>query len=202
MVEEIKPNETLVKYFQDSKSLWTDFDSSKQEFIDNQEWHYVLSNIESNIFLLQRLNERNLLRDENHICDCGIGLGVALFDMYQQSKLFTDGKKFDFYGIEKQKNYVQFLNDNLINYWENNLTLIEDDIMNQNYSKYNIVYTYTPFKTIEKLSTLYNKIISEMSVGSLLIENKNAGLGLHGVLTELSGIRKIEIDDIVVFQKI
>jgi len=202
MVEEVEPNQVLVKYYQDSKSLFTDFDSSKKEFTENEEWHYVLSNIEYNIFLLQRLDERGLLRQENHICDCGIGLGTALFDMYQQSKLFKDGKTFNFYGIEKQKNYIEFLNTKLLHYWEGNLTVIEDDIMNQDYSKYNIVYTYTPFKTAEKLTKLYNKIISEMSVGSILIEHKNAGLGLHGLLTELPGIKKVMIDDIVVFQKI
>lgn len=202
MVEEVTPNENLVKYFQDSKTLWTDFDSSKKEFIQNEEWHYVLSNIELNIFLLQRLEERGLLLQENHICDCGIGLGTALFDMFQQSKLFEDRKHFNFYGIEKQKIYVDFLKEKLLHYWQDSLTLIEDDIMNQNYSKYNIVYTYTPFKTTEKLTLLYNKIISEISSGSLLIENKNSGLGLHGILTELQGIKKIQIDDIVVFQKI
>lgn len=202
MVEEVNPNELLVEYFRMSKTLWTEFDSSRPDFIENEEWHYVLSNIEQNIFLLQRLQERFLLREENHICDCGIGLGVALFDIYQQSKLFTDGKTFNFYGIEKQKNYIDFLNEKLISYWEGNLNLIEDDIMNQDYSKYNIVYTYTPFKTTEKLTKFYNKIISEVKSGSLLIENKNAGLGLHGILTELDGIKKIQIDDIVVFQKI
>lgn len=202
MVEEVNPNELLVEYYRMSKTLWTEFDSSRPEFIENEEWHYVISNIEQNIFLLQRLQERSLLREINNICDCGIGLGVALFDIYQQSKLFTDGKTFNFYGIEKQKNYLDFLNEKLFSYWEGNLNLIEDDIMNQNYSKYNIVYTYTPFKTTEKLSKFYNKIISEVESGSLLIENKNAGLGLHGILTELDGIKKIQIDDIVVFQKI
>lgn len=122
--------------------------------------------------------------------------------IYQQSKLFNDGKIFKFYGIEKQQVYLDFLREKLLHYWENNLTIIEDDIMNQNYSKYNIVYTYTPFKTTEKLTLLYNKIISEIAPGSILIENKNAGLGLHGILTELQGIKKIQIDDIVVFQKI
>lgn len=202
MVEEIEPNELLVKYFQDSKSLWTEFDSSKPEFVENEEWHYVVSNIELNIFLLQRLEERNLLKQENHICDCGIGLGTTLYDMYLQSKLFSDGKKFFFYGIEKQKNYLDFLTERLLPYWEGNLSLIEGDIMNQDYSKYNIVYTYTPFRTTLKLEKLYNKIISEISTGSILIEHKNAGLGLHGILTELEGIRKIQLDDIVVFQKI
>jgi hypothetical protein len=82
-----------------------------------------------------------------------------------------------------------------------NYNVLEDYIKSLN-QKYNIVYTYTPFKTTEKLSNLYNKIISEISPGSILIENKNAGLGLHGILTELEGIKKIQIDDIVVFQKI
>lgn len=202
MVQEVEPNEQLVKYYQESRSLFTDFDSSKPDFVENEEWHYVISDIELNIFLLQRLDERNLLKQNNFICDCGIGLGVALFDMYQQSKLFKDGKTFEFYGIEKQQNYVDYLNSKLLHYWEGNLNLIHDDIMNQNYSKYNIVYTYTPFKTVDKLTELYTKIISEIEPGSILIENKNSGLGFHGVLTDLQGIKKIHLDEIVVFQKI
>jgi hypothetical protein len=202
MVEEIEPNKELVKYYQDSKSLFTDFDSSKPNFLQDEEWHYVVSNIELNIFLLQRLDERKLLLNHNIVCDCGIGLGVALFDMYQQSKLFKDGKTFEFWGIEKQQNYVDFLNEKLISYWHGNLNLIQGDIMEQDYSKFNIVYTYTPFKTVEKLTQLYSKIISEIKPGSILVENKNAGLGLHGILTELEGIKKIHLDDIVVFQKI
>jgi hypothetical protein len=202
MIEEVQPDEELVNYFSDSKSLWTDFDGNRQNFLENEEWHYVLSNIEANIFLLKRLDERGLLKNNNKICDCGIGLGVALFDIYRQSKSFIDDKTFEFFGIEKEKNYCEFLNQKLIHYWSGNLTLIEDDIMNQNYSNYNIVYTYTPFKTTEKLKVLYNKIISEIEPGSLLIENKNSGLGFNQVLLEIDGIKKIELDDIVVFQKI
>lgn len=202
MSQEVEPNPQLVTYFQESKGLWTEFDGNKKEFADSSEWHYILSNIEQNIFLLQRLEERSLLREENHICDCGIGLGTALFDIYTQSKLFEDGKTFTFTGIEKQENYIKYLNDKLISHWNGDLNLIHDDIMNQDYSKYNIVYTYTPFQKVEKLKELYNKIVSEVSVGSILVENKNAGLGLHGVLTEIEGLEKIELDDIVVFKKI
>ena len=112
------------------------------------------------------------------------------------------GYDVEFWGIEKQKDYISFLNEKLIHYWDGNLNLIEGDIMNQDYSKFNIVYTYTPFKTFEKLHALYSKIISEVEPGSILVENKNAGLGLHGILTELEGIKKIHLDDTVVFQKI
>lgn len=201
MVQEVDPNPVLVKYYQDSKSLFTDFDGSKSEFLDSKEWHYILSNLEQNIFLLKRLEERNLLKVENHIIDCGIGLGTALFDIYLQSKDYID-RTFTFTGIEKQISYIEFFNKHLLNYWEGNLELIEDDIMNRNYSKYNIIYTYTPFQTVERLKELYNKIISEIEVDSIIIENKNSGLGLHGVLTELEGIQKVELDDIVVFKKI
>lgn len=201
MAVEIEPNQKLVEYFMISNQLPTQNDGSRIEFYHNAEWHYILSNIEQNILLLKRLDEKGLLQNENHICDCGIGLGVALFDFYQQSKEFTD-KKFYFYGIEKQKDYINFLKSNLLIYWQSQLNLIEDDLMNCNYSDYNIVYTYTPFKTYQRLKNFYNKIVSEVKSGSILIENKSSGLGLHGVMTEISGLRKIAIDEIVVFQKI
>ncbi len=201
MVQEVDPSPQLISYFQESKALWTEFDGNKKQFIDSSEWHYILSNIEQNIFLLKRLEERGLLKSENHVVDCGIGLGTALFDIYLQSKEFAD-KTFTFTGIEKQAMYIGHLQEKLLSYWEGNLELIHDDIMNQDYSKYNIIYTFTPFQTVDKLKELYNKIISEVEVGSVLIENKNAGLGLHGVLTELEGIQKIELDDIVVFKKL
>ena len=201
MVEVIEPNPKLIEYFKKSKSLWTDFDGNKEEFQTSEEWHYILSNIEQNIFLLKRLEERDLLKSQNHVVDCGIGLGTALYDIYLQSKDFSD-KSFTFTGIEKQKNYLDFLNQHLIEYWNNDLELIEDDIMNRDYSKFNIIYTFTPFQKLDKLKNFYNKVISEIEVGSVLIENKNSGLGLHGILTELPGIQKIELDDIVVFKKI
>lgn len=201
MVQEVDPSPQLISYFQESKALWTEFDGNKKQFIDSSEWHYILSNIEQNIFLLKRLEERGLLKSENHIVDCGIGLGTALFDIYLQSKDFAD-KTFTFTGIEKQAMYIGFIQEKLLSYWDGNLDLIHDDIMNQDYSKYNIIYTFTPFQTVDKLKELYNKIISEVEVGSVLIENKNAGLGLHGVLTDLEGIQKIELDDIVVFKKL
>lgn len=200
MIEEVEPNKELITYFHKSKGLYTDFDGNKKEFIESNEWHYILSNIEQNIFLLKRLDERNLLKSENNICDCGVGLATALFDIYLQSKDLDN--KFTFTGIEKQKNYIDYLNDKLISYWEGNLNLIHDDIMNQNYSKYNIIYTYTPFQKVDKLKELYNKIVSEIAIDSILIENKNAGLGLHGVLMEIEGLEKIELDDIVVFKKV
>ena len=67
MVQEVDPSPQLINYFQESKALWTDFDGQKSEFVDSEEWHYILSNIEQNIYLLKRLEERNLLKQENNI---------------------------------------------------------------------------------------------------------------------------------------
>jgi hypothetical protein len=199
--EIIEPNPLLIEYYSIAKSLFTDFDDKRPEFSDQQEWHYILSNIEQNIFLLKRLEEKELLRQSNKIVDCGLGLGTSLYDLYLQSKEITN-RKFEFVGIEKNKHYIEYFRKNLINRWNNEILLIEDDISNQNYSEYDVIYTYTPYRVINRLKSFYQKVADEMKPGSLLIENKSSGLGLHGVLTEISGLRKIGIDEIVVFQKI
>ena len=200
MAQEVSPNENLVKYFQDSKSLWTEFDSSKPEFIQNEEWHYVLSNIELNIFLLQRLEERGLLKQENHICDCGIGLGNALFEIYLQS--LDINKNFYFYGVEKQDVYIQFIIDNLSHLWKDKLSLIKDDIMNVDYSKFNIVYSYSPFNNKKKLEKMYQKIVSEIQLGSIIVENANLGKGHFGLLKEFTELEEIDLDGLYIYKKI
>lgn len=201
MTEIIEPNPLLIEYYSIAKSLFTDFDDKRPEFSDQQEWHYILSNIEQNIFLLKRFEEKQLLRPTNKIVDCGIGLGTSLYDLYLQSKEITD-KKFEFFGIEKNKHYIDYFSQNLMNKWCDELSLIEDDISNQNYGEYDIIYTYTPYREINRLRSFYQKVSDEMKTGSILIENKSSGLGLHGVMTEISGLIKIPIDEIVVFQKI
>ena len=141
--------------------------TDSNEFIESGEW-YIQSNIKNNINLLRNLQENNLLPDEVNMCDAGIGLGTILFDFYLQSKEFTD-KKFTFTGIEKYKIYIDYLNNNLIKYWDNQLELIHDDIMNQDFSKYNFIYVYTPFRTSNKLMSFYLKIVNEMPKGGIVI---------------------------------
>ena len=150
MTETVEPNPKLIEYYSISKSLFTDFDDKKNEFDSEQEWHYILSNLDQNIFLLKRLDDLNLLKDSIKMVDCGIGLGTTLYDFYLQSKEFKN-KTFYFTGIEKHEIYTEFLKKNLLEKWNGELTLIEDDIINQNYGDYDIVYTYTPFINKEKL---------------------------------------------------
>lgn len=200
-MEIIEPNPLLIKYVQRCNSLFTEFDSLKKDFVDSNEWHYIMSNLEQNIFLLQRLKEKNLLNKNTiNICDAGIGLGAALFDIYLQSQEITD-KEFYFTGIEKYDSYLNYLNEYLIENWENKLTIIKGDIMQQDYSKYDIVYSYSPFRSPRLLVDFYTKVKNEISPGSLIIENRNKGYGIESTMTMIEGLECIVLDDIVVFRK-
>lgn len=199
--EIIEPNPLLIEYLEISNSLFCDFDGGKSEFINNEEWHYVPSNLEQNIFLLKRLYDIGLLKNEVNICDCGIGLGTTMYDLYLQSKEIED-KKFTFSGVEKHERYIEYLKNKLMSFWENNLTLIEGEIMNQNYSKYNLIYSYSPFKTEEKLNEYYTKIINEIESGSIIIEFRNNGYGYENLLSKYNNIKEYKLDDIVIFVKV
>ena len=205
MTEIIEPHPLLVKYVKMSNSLWTAFDNMNEKNLNSQlslnEWHYIMSNLEQNIFLLERLKEKKLLKSEVKICDAGIGLGSALFDLYLQSKEIED-VNFKFYGIEKQIKYIQFLKENLINFWNGELNIIESDIIEENFSEYDIVYSYSPYVEEEDLFNFYTKLKNEIKPGSLIIENREMGLGLKSILETVEGLEKIEIDDIFIFRKI
>jgi hypothetical protein len=198
MSEIIEPNSILVEYYQRVK----DFEVREMfvSKIGEGEWLYIQSNIDQNIFLMKRLEEAGLLPDSGRICDCGIGLGTALFDIYLQSKDL--GKNYLFVGIEKQSKYVKYIMENVFRFWNDDLELINDDIMLQTYENYDIIYCYTPFRDIEKLRNFYLKVISEMKEGSILIENKNWGLGEGEILSSISeDIVPIDLDGITIFQK-
>jgi hypothetical protein len=194
--EEVEPHPELILYFQETQKF-----SGKlpDDYNQGNEFYNIVSNIEQNIFLLDRLNERNLLKENNNMIDCGIGLGFSLFDFYLQS--LSLNRNFTFTGIEKQKVYVDYLKENLLSFWNEELNIIEDDIMNHSYSDYNIVYSYTPFRSRKSLNDFYNKIVYELKSGSIIIENANWGLGYHDLLKNIDLLEPIEIDDIHIFVK-
>jgi hypothetical protein len=73
--------------------------------------------------------------------------------------------------------------------------------MNHSYIDYNIVYSYTPFRSGKSLNEFYNKIAYEVKSGSIIIENANWGLGYHDLLKNIDLLEPIEIDDIHIFVK-
>ena len=199
----IEPNPILIEYFQLTNHLSQSLNSDLSEFLENNEWHYLQSNIENNILLLKRLEEINLLTTNVNICDCGIGLGTVMFDLYLQSKDIVD-KTFTFTGIEKYERYIDTLNNQLAKYWENNLNIIQNDIMNEDYSKYNFIYLYTPFTTDTKLMNFFHKVITQMPEGGLVIGIDQFRIENYGDQTLISDFRKLKqhiIDDLVIYQK-
>ena len=198
MIEEIEPHPDLIKYFEITHNFKSDL--SVNIFTDNGEHYNVLSDIDQNIFLLKKLNEFDFLKEENHICDCGIGLGNALFEIYLQS-LDID-RNFYFYGVEKQDVYIQFIIDNLSHLWKDKLSLIKDDIMNLDYSKFNIVYSYSPFNNKKKLEKMYQKIVNEIQLGSIIVENANLGKGHFELLKEFTELEEIDLDGLYIYKKI
>jgi hypothetical protein len=194
----VEPDPTLIQYYQIAKKF--EIGEMLISKTEDGEWLYIQSNLDQNIFLMKKLDDMGLLTDSGKICDCGIGLGTAIFDIYLQSKKIE--KNYSFIGIEKQSKYVNFLNESLLDFWGNDLQIIEGDLMQQKYDDYNIIYCYTPFRDIEKLRTFYLKLISEMKKGSILIENKNYGLGEKDILKTISDeISPIDLDGITIFQK-
>lgn len=200
--EIIEPNPYLIEYIKTSNLLPVLFDDYlKKDQLNNGEWPYIMSNIEQNIFLLKRLDNLGLLEQEVNICDAGIGLGSALFDLYIQSKEITE-KKFTFSGIEKCKKYIDFFSEKLSHFWEGNLEYIIGDIMEQDYSKWNVIYSFSPFVSPRDLFEFYTKLKNDIKPGSLIIENRERGLSFNSALTMVEGLELIKVDDICVFRKL
>ena len=174
----VEPDPTLIEYYQIAKKF--EIGEMLISKTEDGEWLYIQSNLDQNIFLMKKLDDMGLLTDSGKICDCGIGLGTAIFDIYLQSKKLE--KNYSFVGIEKQSKYLNYLTGNLLDFWGKDLQIIEGDLMEQKYDDYNIIYCYTPFRDAEKLRKFYLKVISEMKKGSILIENKNYGLGELDIL--------------------
>ena len=113
MTEEVEPHPLLIEYLQIAYNLNDEDNKNLQEFFEAGEWHYIQADIETNIFLLKRLDEEGLLSSEVNICDCGIGLGTILYDLYLQSKEFLENPLKN-QGLLTQN--CQFLNQKMVQY--------------------------------------------------------------------------------------
>ena len=204
MTEIIEPNPLLVEYFEKKQQLIDSEKINLDKFDQDGEWHYIESNIEDNIFLLKRLNEIGLLQDKVNFCDCGIGYGTVLYDLYLQSKEFTD-KEFTFTGIEKCDDYVNSLKNDLLHYWNGELNLVHDDIMNYDYSDTNFIWFFTPFKVSDKLMPFFMKVITEVPVGTIIIGLDQYRINQYGdkkLIEEFQKLKFNKIDNIIVYQKV
>jgi hypothetical protein len=202
MTEEVEPHPLLIEYLQIAYNLNDEVNKNLEEFFQAGEWHYIQADIETNIFLLKRLDELGLIPNEINMCDCGIGLGTILYDIYLQSKEFN--KTFTFTGIEKYKRYTDTLRTHLLKYWNGELNLIEDDIMNVDYSNWNLIYFYQPFKIADKAIKFYLKVIEEVKPGTIIIGLNHFQVQTYGdenLINLFNQLKPHKVDDLVVFQK-
>ena len=154
-------------------------------FVDEtKEWYYIEPNTTQFERIITIIINLNPDKKDYKICDAGIGLGTAMYNFYIETKQFDD-KNFKFYGVEKYKEYVDFFDENLKQYWDDNITIYIDDIMNHNYSEYDIVYLYTPFKKEDDLINLYQKIVDELKPNSILLEYVLCGNGFFNTIQKI-----------------
>ena len=165
---------------------------------NNREWHYIMSNLEDNKLLIDKLNKEKLLKQTTNICDAGLGFGSALFDLYLQS-LDISEKSFNFFGIEKNKFYINYLESNLLHFWKDNIKIIHSDLTIQNYSNYDIVYTYLPYKNNKDLLNFYSRVSNDLKIDSIIIENSESG---NSELKKIKSLQEIDLDGKLVFRKI
>lgn len=202
MTEIIEPHPQLLQYAEIAYNLIPIINKDLEVFFQAGEWHYIQADIETNILLLKQLEDMGLLTNQINICDCGIGLGTVLFDLYLQSKEMP--QKFTFTGVEKWQRYIEALNQNLIQFWNGELNLIHDDIMNIDYSNYNFIYFYQPFKVSDKAVKFYLKVIQEAPKDCLIMGLNHFQIHTYGdsvLNTEFSKLKQIKVDDIILFQK-
>lgn len=203
MTEIIEPHPKLIEYLEIAYNILPEVNKDLNDFFEAGEWHYIQSDLESNIYLFKRLDEVGLLTNQINACDCGIGLGTIFFDLYLQSKEFPNNK-FTFTGIERHDRYIDCLNNNLLKYWDSNLNLIHDDIMNINYSNYNFIYFYQPFKISDKAVAFYHKVISEAPEGAIIMGLNTFQVQAYGDEVLNNVFRKLryhKIDDLHIFIK-
>lgn len=165
---------------------------------NNKEWHYILSNLDNNVSLIEKLEKNHLLQKSIKICDAGLGLGTALFDLYLQSTHLD--KNFEFWGIEKNLQYTNFIKNNLLHLWQSKLHIIEGDLTNQNYSSFDIVYSFLPYKNTNLLNNFYRRVCNDLKPGALFIENSVGGK--NSKLVDFKDMQVIDLGNIYVFKKI
>jgi hypothetical protein len=204
MSELVEPNPLLIEYFVKVRQLLTDLNKDISSFREANEWPYIESNIEFNIFLLERLKSLDLLPESPiKILDCGIGLATIMYDLYLQSKEISD-HKFEFYGVEKWRPYIDSFNEHLSGYWNGALNITEDDLMNHNYSQYNFIWIFTPYSTSDKLMKFFDKVISEMPVGGIVFgldQYRIETYGSESLRMKLGLLKPYKVDELVLYRK-
>jgi len=144
---------------------------------------------------INSLYNANLLNNEVKLIDVGCGLSTTLYNFYLQLK--EDNRfKFELFGIEGDPIIAEKFEKELLSFFQGNLSFSFNEAEKINYSKYNVVYLYSPMK-YEGMCRLYDKIFSEIKPGTIVYDAYLYGKGLNDVIDSRIikfGLTKIQLE--------
>lgn len=133
--------------------------------------------------LVESLANSGLLKDNMKIVDLGCGLCTTLYNIMGQFKSYGIPAKF--YGIEHNEELLNSFVKYLSPLWGDNVPSFGvGDIMKCDISDYDLILTYQPFKKLDDINSMYDKVFKEMKVGSIFHEHMINGTKLLHKLKE------------------
>ena len=194
---------SLDKYLQIANHLDCHYDDETEEFRTSGEWHYIQFDLSTVGGIIKEIDDIGILPEKVSACDCGLGLGTIFYYLYLQSKEL--GKSFKFTGVEKQIKYIDFLNRNLLHLWEGNLQIIHSDLMDCDFSEWNLIWFFQPFKWAVKAMPFYHKVITEVQSGAIIIGLDAWNIRTYGdekLILEFNKLEYYKVGGLQVYRKI
>lgn len=201
-MELVTPHPLLVKYLQQVQTLLPTLEQDLTPFKEADEWHYIQSDLESNIYLLRELFQRGLLPPHVRICDCGIGLGTIMYDLFLQSEEIP--LQWSFFGIEKWQPYLEALRGPLAPFWRGRLETLAADLEEADLTPYNFLWVYTPFRDGRRLVSFFERAWTSLPPGGIIIGMDHFSIKNWGsvlLLKALESAQFIKIGPLGVFIK-
>lgn len=133
--------------------------------------------------LVEALSNSGLLKDDMKIVDLGCGLCTTLYNIMGQFKSYKIPVKF--YGIEHNEELLNSFVKYLSPLWGDNVpSLGVGDIMKCDISDYDLILTYQPFKKLDDIEKMYDKVFEDMKVGAIFHEHMINGTKLVHKLSD------------------
>lgn len=144
-----------------------------------------IEGIQKNYYgMFEALYNKDLIKEKTKIIDIGCGVCSTLYNLSKQFKYYK--ADIECYGVEYNKELIKLFQKYLYNLWDDTkLSLFTQDLFEHNYSEYDLILCFTPFKKEEDLEKTYTKVFNEMKPGALFFENWDAGKGKNDVLLNM-----------------
>lgn len=133
--------------------------------------------------MVESLWNSGILKNNMKVIDLGCGLCTTLYNLNLQFKNYEI--KADFYGVDHNEELLKLITKHLSQFWvDNKLSVGPKDVMECDLSGYDLILTYQPFKKLEDIDNMYNKVFKGMKVGSVFHEHMINGAKLVHKLGE------------------